>query len=137
MKGEKMVECKFCGSEDVVKAGIYYAGKRKQRWLCKSCGRVFLGPLTPELEFERIAKILEKHGAKSAALFGSSARGEAKPGSDVDVLVDFSGRKSLLELARIERELSETLGVRVDLLTEKSVSPYLIHEIKKEAKAIC
>ncbi len=131
-----MVRCKFCGSKDVVKAGIHYVGRRRQRWLCKSCGRVFLGLPSPELEFEKMAKILAEHGARKAALFGSRARGEAGPGSDVDVLVEFSGKKSLLELARIERELSEALGARVELLTEKSVSPYLIQGIKKEAKVI-
>lgn len=39
-------------------------------------------------------------------------------------------------MVRIERELSEFLGVKVDLLTEGSISPYLIEEIKKEAKVI-
>ena len=69
-------------------------------------------------------------------LFGSSARGEASPKSDVDLLVEFSEEKSLLDLVRIERELSQALGMKVDLLTEKSVSPYLINDIKKEAKVL-
>lgn len=131
-----MPKCKFCGSEDVVRAGIHYAGRRRQRWLCKRCGRVFLGEPSPKLEFDKAVKILEKHGARRASIFGSSARGEAGPGSDVDVLVEFSDRKSLLDLARIEREMSEALGVRVDLVTESSVSPYLVQEIKKEARVI-
>jgi len=59
-----------------------------------------------------------------------------KPGSDVDIIVEFSERKSLLALVRIERELSEILGIRVDLLTEKSISPYLIDSIKKEMESI-
>jgi predicted nucleotidyltransferase len=50
--------------------------------------------------------------------------------------VEFSERKSLLELVRIERELSEVLGIKVDLLTEKSISPYLIDTIKREMKVI-
>jgi predicted nucleotidyltransferase len=56
--------------------------------------------------------------------------------SDLDVLVNFRDRKSLLTLVRIERELSESIGVRVDLLTEQSVSPYLIDRIKSELKVI-
>jgi hypothetical protein len=35
-------KCKFCGSVNLVKAGIHYAGGRKQRWLCKGCGRIFV-----------------------------------------------------------------------------------------------
>lgn len=131
-----MAECKFCGSGKVVKAGIHYAGGPRQRWLCKDCGRVFLSPSPSKLDLDKMVKILAGHGARRAALFGSRARGEAGPGSDVDVLVEFSERKSLLELARIERELSEALGARVELLTEKSVSPYLIEGIKREAKVI-
>jgi predicted nucleotidyltransferase len=45
--------------------------------------------------------------------------GEGKPESDIDVLVEFSETKDLLTLVRIERELSEFLGVKVDLLTEE------------------
>jgi len=50
--------------------------------------------------------------------------------------VDFSERKSLLDLVGIEQELSEALGVKADLLTEKSISPYLIDRIKKEMEVI-
>ncbi|MBA4251926.1 MAG: hypothetical protein C0425_03240 [Chlorobiaceae bacterium] len=70
------------------------------------------------------------------AVFGSYARGEEKPESDIDILVNFSGRKNLLEIVKMERELSEVLGIKVDLLTEKSISPYLINTIKKEMAVI-
>ena len=56
--------------------------------------------------------------------------------SDTDILVEFSERKSLLDLVGIEQELSEALGVKADLLTEKSISPYLIDRIKKEMEVI-
>jgi len=89
-----------------------------------------------EETFEKIARLLKSHGVRMVAVFGSYARGEEKPGSDIDIIVEFSERKSLLQLVRIERELSEELGIKVDLLTEKSISPYLIDTIKREMKMI-
>lgn len=86
--------------------------------------------------FEKIAQALKNQGARKIAVFGSYARGEEKPGSDIDILVDFSERKSLLDLVRIERQLSEFLGIKVDLLTEKSISPYLIDAIKAQMEVI-
>ena len=52
------------------------------------------------------------------------------------MIVEFKERKSLLELVGIEQELEDHLGVKVDLLTEASISPYLIEKIKKESKII-
>ena len=92
--------------------------------------------LNKEEIFEKITKELNKQGASKIAVFGSYARGEEKTESDIDVLVEFSPRKSLLEFVRIERELSEALGIKVDLLTEKAISPYLIDEIKRQMKII-
>jgi len=78
--------------------------------------------------FEKISSFLEKEGATKVAVFGSYARGEEKPESDIDILVEFSETKGLL--------ISEFLGLKVDLLTEDSISPYLIDGIKKEAKVL-
>ena len=85
---------------------------------------------------EKIVQVLKDQGARKIAIFGSYARREESPGSDIDVIVEFSGRKSLLELVRIERELAEALGIKVDLLTEKSISPYLVDIIRKEMEVI-
>ncbi len=83
-----------------------------------------------------LVSILGKYGVRKIGLFGSYARGEQRRDSDMDVLVDFKERKSLLTLVRIERELSENLGIKVDLLTEQSISPYLVDRIKAELKVI-
>lgn len=85
---------------------------------------------------ERLSKLLKDRGAKKVAVFGSYVRGEEKPESDIDVIVEFSIRKSLLDLVIIERELTEALGIKVDLLSEKSISPYMINAIKREMKVI-
>ena len=83
-----------------------------------------------------VISILERYGVRKIGLFGSYARGDQRPGSDLDLLVDFTDRKSLLTLVRIERELSEHLGIKVDLLTEQAISPYLIERVKSELKVI-
>lgn len=80
----------------------------------------------------RILPVLRKNGIAKAGLFGSAARGEEKRGSDIDILIEFKGRKSLLDLASIEMKLEKALKKRVDLLTYKSISPLLKDRILKE-----
>ena len=74
----------------------------------------------------------KQNDIKFAAIFGSIARGTANPESDIDILVKFSVRKTLLDLVRIERELSEVLERKVDLVTENSLSPYIRDRIKDD-----
>jgi len=83
-----------------------------------------------------LVSILGKYGVRKIGLFGSYARGEERTDSDLDVLVEFEKRKSLLTLVRIERELSEHIGVKVDLLTEQAISPYLLERIKADLNVI-
>jgi len=78
---------------------------------------------------------LKARGATAAFLFGSTARDEATPHSDVDLFIDIEpGRKfSLLDLVGIQRLLSEQLGVEIDVTTRASLHPKLRHEIEREA----
>jgi predicted nucleotidyltransferase len=69
-------------------------------------------------------------------VFGSTARGEANENSDVDLLVEFSKRKSLLALVSLERKMSAVLGRKVDLLTEAAISPYLREQINRDRRVI-
>lgn len=80
--------------------------------------------------------ILENQDVAKAALFGSHATGEAKKKSDVDILVKFSRRKSLLDLVRLQFILEDRLGKKVDLLTYDSIHPLLKDIILKEQKVI-
>lgn len=79
---------------------------------------------------------LRKQGAKKIALFGSYAKNKETPKSDIDILVEFKGKKSFLELVRLERELSEKSGVKIDLLTEKSISPLIMENVKRDMEVI-
>ena len=83
--------------------------------------------------FQKVIENLQKYGIKKISVFGSYARGEATSESDLDLIVIFPEGTSLLDHIGIENEISEKLNMKVDILTEKSISPYLIDKIKKEA----
>jgi uncharacterized protein len=84
----------------------------------------------------RLVDICRQNDDSMIGVFGSMARGEAKKKSDIDLIVRFSKRKSLLALVRLERELTEALGRKVDLLTEASISPYLRERILSEMRVV-
>lgn len=80
----------------------------------------------------KLLEICKKNDIVFLALFGSIVREDFTDDSDIDLLARFSKPKSLLELVRIERTISEVLGRKTDLLTEASISPYLRDRIRKE-----
>jgi len=83
-----------------------------------------------------LIEALRKHEVKRAALFGSIVRGEATEESDIDLLIEFEGRKSLLDLAGLKLDLQELLRRRVDVLTYKSLHPLLKERILSEQEVI-
>ena len=83
-----------------------------------------------------VVDYLSQNGVQKISVFGSRNKGTETPGSDLDLLVVFSNHPSLLKLIKIERELSEKTGIKIDLLTEKAISPFLIDKIKNEVKII-
>lgn len=87
-------------------------------------------------QISNLRNVCTKYGVSSLAVFGSYARGEARRDSDVDMLVAFSRRVSLLTLVALERELSELLGQKVDLQTVEGLSPYLRDRILKERRVV-
>lgn len=96
------------------------------------------GPETEEELFAKTASFLAKRGAVKIEVFGSRVKGEADPTSDLDVLVEFPEDKqmSLLDRAGLQAELSERLGIDVDLLEKEELRPYIADEIKKESRVI-
>ncbi len=83
-----------------------------------------------------ILQVLKKNNVKKAALFGSIVREEATEKSDVDLLVEFEGKKSLLDLVGLKLELQEILNRKVDVLTYDSLHPLLKDIILNEQVVI-
>lgn len=89
---------------------------------------------------EEALRILAEHreeiaglGVKSLSIFGSVARDEAGPGSDVDILVELSRPMGLFEYVGIQLFLEEILGRRVDLVMPDGIKPRLRDRILGEA----
>jgi len=79
-----------------------------------------------------IIEILKKHDVKRASLFGSIVRKDLTKESDIDLLVEFLGDKSLLDLARLQIDLEEKLKLKFDVLTYNSIHPLLKDQILAE-----
>jgi hypothetical protein len=80
----------------------------------------------------QINQIAKDHHINYLALFGSTARGENKSNSDIDLLVNFDKRLSLLELVHIENVFRQTLGHPVDLVPEDSLNKYVKPYVTKD-----
>jgi len=89
-----------------------------------------------ELPREEIATFCQRHHIRKLSLFGSVLRGDFRPNSDIDVLVEFEPGHvpGFFGLARMERELSELLGRKVDLRTPEELSRYFRAEVLAEAE---
>ena len=90
----------------------------------------------PEDLRRQIIAVLRRHEVDHAALFGSFARGMASEGSDIDILVEFKGQKSLLDLVTLRLELEDTLKKRVDVVTYRALSPLIRDRVLKEQTVI-
>jgi uncharacterized protein len=82
---------------------------------------------------EEILRIASRYGAKNIRLFGSTAKGEAGPTSDIDFLIDLEPGRSLLDIVAIKQELEDLLGVQVDVVTEAAISPFIRDEVVEQA----
>jgi len=87
---------------------------------------------------EIIAPILQQNGVEFAGVFGSVARGEDKPDSDVDLLIRFVPEKqqslSLLGYIGLENKISQALGRKVDLIEESGLHPYVRKYVIKDLR---
>lgn len=79
---------------------------------------------------------LAEMNVKSLAIFGSAARDEARPESDVDVLVEFAGAATFNGYMDLKFFLEDLLGRPVDLVTRRSIRPGLMEKIESEARYV-
>ena len=85
---------------------------------------------------KKILPTLQQYDVTRAAIFGSFARRETTKRSDIDLLVEFKGEKSLLDLASLKIALQELLKMKVDMLTYSSLHPLLKNRILSEQEVI-
>lgn len=84
-----------------------------------------------------IIEFLRGFGPERIGLFGSFSRKENTPESDIDILIKFKTSPSLFQLIKIENELSELIGYKVDIVTEGSIRNSIIkQQIKNDLKII-
>lgn len=82
---------------------------------------------------EEILRIATRYGARNVRVFGSVARGEDGPDSDVDFLVEFDHEQSLLERIGLMLDLEDLLGCRVDVGTAEALHEYVKDGILEQA----
>jgi len=82
---------------------------------------------------EQLPALAEQYNVATLEVFGSFVREEQRKGSDLDLLVTFTKAPSLLKFVRLENHLSDTLGVKVDLVMKDSLKPAIGKNILREA----
>ena len=80
-----------------------------------------------------ILEIAAKRGAKNVRVFGSVARGDAGPDSDIDFLVEMEPGRSLFDMGGLLVDLQELLGCNVDVVSDRGIKPRIRERVLKEA----
>jgi hypothetical protein len=83
-----------------------------------------------------ILEIAARNGAVNVRVFGSVARGESRSDSDIDLLVSLQPGRSLLDLARLLRELESLLGRQVDVVTEAGLRARIRSQVLRDARPL-
>ena len=87
-------------------------------------------------KIDYIVTLLKRYGATRISLFGSYARGENHPDSDIDVLVEFKETITLIDLSHIIILVKEETGLKLDVVTKNALSPYLAPYIEKDLQVL-
>lgn len=87
-------------------------------------------------DVQQLTEVCETNNISFLGLFGSYARNEQEPGSDVDLLVEYSTPKSMFDHVRIQRQFAEALNKKVDLVTKRSLHPYIHDYVYQDLKVL-
>lgn len=79
-----------------------------------------------------LATLAAAHGVRAMSLFGSAARGEAGPESDLDVLVELDRGRSLLDLLGFENDLEALFGRRAEVFTARTLKPRVLAKARRD-----
>jgi len=85
---------------------------------------------------DEILRLAREHGARKLRLFGSAARGDDRPDSDLDLLVEMEPGRSLVDHVALKQDLEGLLGRDVDVVTEQSLHPRLRDRVLREAVSL-
>jgi predicted nucleotidyltransferase len=87
---------------------------------------------------DKLAVLCRRYGVKELALFGSAARGEMGPESDLDLLVEFEPgiRIGLFKFETFVEELEALAGRKVDLVTKRGLKPWIRSQVLKDARVL-
>jgi len=85
---------------------------------------------------EMLPELKEKYHVSYLGVFGSYIRGEQKPESDLDVLVEFSKTPTIFKFVNLENYLSDALGVKIDLVMKDTLKPNIGKHILNEVEAV-
>lgn len=94
-----------------------------------------LSEITAALQ-SRLPHLRQDYGVLSLGVFGSYAVGQAGPGSDLDLLVEFDRPPTLFQFVRLERELSQLLGMKVDLAMKSALKPEIGQRILRQVTPV-
>lgn len=94
--------------------------------------------MNPSLRKHRdeIMRLAREHGAYNLRLFGSAARGDERPDSDLDLLVEMEAGRSLMDRVALKQDLEDLLQREVDVVTERSLHPRLRETVLREAVSL-
>lgn len=87
-------------------------------------------------DVQRLREISRRHGVDRVRVFGSSARGEAGPESDLDLLIALGPGRGFRDLMDFCEEAEASLGRRIDVVLEDGLSPYIRERVLEEAVAL-
>jgi RNA polymerase sigma-70 factor (ECF subfamily) len=138
---EVLLEC--CHVEIDRRGGVFgYEPRDRARCGCTSCGGSIETDMRPRLsrlsdeEVSQIRELAHRHGVENVRVFGSEARGEAGPESDVDLLIRLAPGRGFRDLMDFCDEIERALRRKVDVVVEDGLSPLIRQRVLREAVAL-